>query len=120
VAVASFWVIQFLIAIVNSIGIGLPETVVNLWCQVVNSIAGGYCFVFAGAKTAPRYRFIVAIVLAVCLGVAAGVIVTLAIVTGKYHDSIVWLIISSILALGAGVLACFYFHEKSNCHETDA
>ena len=58
--------------------------------------------------------------MAVILGVTGSIIVTIVIVTDRYPDSILWLVVSSILTIVAGVVACFSFQEKSSRLDGDA
>jgi uncharacterized membrane protein HdeD (DUF308 family) len=86
----------------------------NWWCQFVNSIAGPYCLVWAGVKVAPKHAFIVAVVLTVLFAIANGVVLTMVIITGRYSDTLWWLIISSVLGIIATIYACVHFHQEES------
>jgi hypothetical protein len=118
-AVAAYFVIQFIVAIGHSIG-GLPALLVDGFCQIVNSIVGPYCFVYAGARTAPRYSFVVAVTLAVVFAILNGSLLTLAFTSHRYSRSLTWLVISCILGIAATILACVYFHEQDKQNTNDA
>ncbi len=87
----------------------------DYWSQFISSIAGPYCLVLVGAKTAPRYRFITALALAIVHAIANGSIVTLAVVFAKRHStSIWWLVACGIAGVTASVVACIQFRYKED------
>lgn len=102
-AIGAYCGIQIVVAIGNSLT-PIPEVFLNIFCQFVNSVAGPYCLVWAGAKTAPSNNFVVAIVLTVIHAILNGVVVTLGIVSGAYSAGyIAWLILSCILGITATI-----------------
>jgi FtsH-binding integral membrane protein len=115
-AVAAYIVIQVMVAIGNIIT-GLPD----FYVQLFNSIVASFCFVYAGAKTAPRYSFIVALTLTIIFTILNGSVLTLVFVTHRYYSgSLTWLVICCILGIVSTIAACAYFHEEDNENTTDA
>lgn len=110
-AIGAYFGIQFAVAIANSIGLG-PEWFVNIYCQIINSIIGPYCLIMAGAKTAPDYHFIVAVVLTAIHLVAAGYIVTYAIISNNHVDPLWWLTLSMVFGITATIVACIQCHKN--------
>jgi len=83
--------------------------------QFLCSIIGPYCLVWAGAKTAPRYRFVTALTLAVLHAVGNGSVVTLAIVRGMYQSaSLWWLILSCVVGIISSIGACIQMRKEED------
>jgi hypothetical protein len=111
-AVAAYLGIQVVVALGNSFAPG-PESWINIWCQLINSIAGPYCFVLAGAKTAPLHRFITAIVLTVLYSLASGVLLTLVLTSQQQFSTPLWWFVTSlVIGLVAAIVACIQLHHK--------
>jgi len=75
-------------------------------------VIGPVFFVWAGAKTAPKYQFVTAITLTVIHAIANGVIVTLVIVTGRAADPLWWLLLTCVLGIVATIEVCVGFHKE--------
>jgi hypothetical protein len=111
-AIGAYLGIQVVVAIGNSFGPG-PESLINLWCEFINSVAGPYCFVLAGAKTAPSHRFITAVVLTVLFSVANGVLLTLVLTSQRQFSTPLWWFVTSlIIGLVAAIIACVQLHHQ--------
>jgi len=87
-----------------------PVLIVSL---IMTSVAGSYCFVLAGATTAPKHRFVTAIVLAVsCLCATAYLLVglrfalTFGMLGGIWSSELMWIYIPCTGAFVAVVIAC--------------
>jgi hypothetical protein len=105
-AIGAYLGIQVVVAIGNSFS-GYPESLINVWCQLINSIAGPYCFVLAGAKTAPFHRFITAVVLTMLYSLANGVLLTLVLTSQRQFSTPLWWFVTSlIIGLVAAIVAC--------------
>ena len=100
VAVAAYIVIQ-LIVIIGNLITGLPD----FYMQLFNSIAASYCFVYAGARTAPRYPFVVAVTLTVIFAILNSSVLTLAFISHRYSGSLTWLVITCTLGIVATIVA---------------
>jgi uncharacterized membrane protein HdeD (DUF308 family) len=113
-AIGAYLVIQVVIAIANSFS-GFPESVVNMWCQLINSIAGPYCFVLARAKTAPSHSFVTAVVLTVVFSLANGVLLTSVLTSQRqFSTPLWWIVASSIIGLVVAIVACVQLHHESS------
>ena len=109
--VGAYCGIQIVVAIGNSFS-PVPEIFINIFCQIVNSVAGPYCLVGAGAKTAPNNNFVVAIVLTVVHAIFNGVVVILGIISSMYGPwYIAWLIFAYILGITATIVCCLQFKD---------
>ena len=110
-AVGAYFGIQIFVALGSSFGLG-SESLSNVWCQLVNSIAGPYCFVYAGAKTAPTQRFITAIGLTVLFSLVNGAILVLALQNqGRLTTPLWWLITCTVIGVIATIVCCVQFHQ---------
>jgi hypothetical protein len=108
-ATAAYLGIQILIAIGRTVDVGFADSP-DYWCQFTNSIAGPYCFVWAGAKTAPGHRHITALVLAVIHGVVSGFLLGLLIVVGSSGStSLWWDILSYAVGIVTTIVVCIEF-----------
>jgi hypothetical protein len=98
--------IQLLIILGSLIAPGYSDW----YLQLINSAASAYCFVYAGARTAPAYQFIVGIVLAVFFGI---MIVGIAIAGFfiKTTDPLWWLILAGVISLIAAIVAVVRLSE---------
>ena len=111
-AIGAYLGIQVVVAIGNSFS-GYSESLINMWCQLINSIAGPYCFVLAGAKTAPVYRFITAVVLTTLFSLANGVLLTLVLTSQRQFSTPLWWFVTSlIIGLVAAIGACVQLHHE--------
>ena len=110
-AIVGYVAVQFFVAIGNSVGPG-PEWLTDYWCQFVNSIAGPCCFVWVGVRIAPRYSFIVSVVLTVLFSIVTAVLVTMAIMIGRHSPPVWWLITSTVLGIIATIYMCAHFHQE--------
>jgi len=113
-AIMAYIGIQLFVAIGNSIGMWfLPEVLINAFCQLINSVSGPYCFVLAGAKVAPRYSRVVAIVLVVISAIFHLGMAILAIYSTNYTVAyLTWGSISALLGIIASVIACVQIYNK--------
>lgn len=104
-AVSAFFAIQLVMAVVTWFE---PDR----WSQFINSIAGPFCFVYAGAKVAPKNSVAVAVVLTVICAVFYAVVVTLGLIA-RVADSEVWVILTSTVAIAAAIVACLQIHHEA-------
>jgi hypothetical protein len=112
-AIVSYFAIQIVIAIMNSFT-PFPESFENIFCQLINSVAGPYCFVVAGTMLAPKYNFIVSITLTVLYVIINTTILVIAIMNGSSTIPLWWLIITSILGIITTIYACARFHKEES------
>jgi hypothetical protein len=106
-AVGAFFAIQLLILLMDAT---MAEGRATWFLQLINSFAGAYAFVFAGAHTAPKHQFIVGIVLAVVLSVFLITLPTLAFFI-KTTDPFWWIALASIVSLVAVIAAIIQLRE---------
>ena len=116
-AIGAYAGIQIVVIVGNTFCPG-PQVFIQYFCQFVNSVAAPYCFVLAGARTAPRYRLVAAIALVVVLAVLYGSVTTLAVVQGRmgvydqlHSDPLWWVITSSIIGIVASGAACLHVYR---------
>lgn len=69
-------------------------------------VAAPYCFVWAGAKTAPRRSFAVAVALAVVHAIAATTVLLLAVKAEGGGAPIWWVITGYMVGISATIAAC--------------
>lgn len=118
-AIGAYFGIQIAVALGNSFSPG-PEIFINIFCQIVNSVAGPYCLVWAGAKTAPSNRFVVAIILTVIHAIVNGVVVTLGIISNRFSVGyIVWIIFVCLLGIAATIVCCLQFKDDEILENND-
>lgn len=107
-AVSAYFGIQLLLILLNS----LTEDGWSDWgLQLINSATSSYCFVYAGAVTAPTRRFIVGVVLAILLGVFV-VAVTTAGFFVEASEPLWWLALAGIISLIAAIVATVKIREE--------
>lgn len=106
-ALAAFAIIQLLIIFADAT---MAEGHANWYLQLVNSFAGAYAFVFAGAHTAPRYQYTVGIVLAVLAVIFMSGLLYLA-YSIKTTDPWWWLALASAISIVAVVAAVSQLKE---------
>ena len=110
VAVASYWIVQLLVSILlyfaDFVGeSNWPHSMNDLVCQITNSFAGPYAFVFTGTLMAPSRKNHSAITLAT-LGAVLVVGITLLGIITSTHYSKALLIASAIIGLIGFCTAC--------------
>lgn len=104
--------IQLFFAVVSLFRDGVTEGD-DYWTQFINSIAGPYCFVIAGSKTAPKHKAVTAISLAVVFGVINGVVATLAAVRGGAQTGRFWWVIATtIVGIAASIAASVQVYRE--------
>lgn len=81
------------------------------WLQLVNSAASSFCFVYAGAVTAPKHNFIVGVVVAILYGILIVVIATCGFFI-KTSEPLWWLILAGVISLVAAIIAVVNLHGK--------
>jgi hypothetical protein len=108
-AILAYFVVQVMIAIATAIFplASIPAAMGNYFSQLANSIAGPYAFVWCGAHTAPRLRFVVAIGLAVVLCVTEGVAFAWLLAHPRQQYPTWWLVFTNLVGLGAVIAAVF-------------
>jgi len=105
VAAGAYVGIQVVVWLLSEMSPGFAGT--DLWSQLVNSVAGPYCLVLAGAKTAPRYRFMAAMILTLLHAIGSITVTGWAVLHPERTSySLVWVIIACILGICATVGAC--------------
>jgi hypothetical protein len=94
----------------DSVAADYPFMVVRL---VVTSIAGSYYFVLAGARTAPKHRFVTAIVLAICCLCGSALLLfdlwfsyNFGMWGGIWTSEVSWIYIPWTCGCGAAIVAC--------------
>ena len=92
----------------------------KFFIEIINSIAANYCFVIIGAKTAPKHRFVVGVILATAYTVfGITVAATFLIIGGSPYltwwpipiTSVVLLLIVGIVGIIAAIGACIQLHR---------
>ena len=112
------WLLVLPAAVGAFLGIQLVMVIVlwvepNRWAQLLNSLAGPFCFVYAGARVAPDKPTVVAVVLAVICATFYAVVVTKALVTHSY-EPMGWLVLTSIVSVVAAIVACIQIHQADS------
>jgi len=107
-AVASFFGVQLLIILINSM---TSASWSDRMLQLINSGASAYYFVYAGARTAPTYQFVVGIVLAILFGIFVVVIATVGFFI-KTTDPLWWLILAGVISLVAAIASVVRLSEN--------
>lgn len=107
-AVGAFFGIQLLLILVNAM---TEPRWSNWWLQLINSAASSYCFVYAGAATAPKHQFIVGIVLAIVFGIFIVAVATAGFFI-KTTDPLWWLILAGVISLVAAIVAVVQLREE--------
>ena len=107
-AAAGAWIgVQLLIILANFM---VEPSSSDWWLQLVNSAASSYCFVYAGAATAPKHNFIVGVVVAILYGVLIVAIATCGFFI-KTSQPLWWLILAGVISLVAAIVAVVSLHE---------
>ena len=110
----AYFGIQIVVGLFRSLDSGFDDRP-DYWSQFISSIAGPYCLVLAGAKTAPRYRFVTALTLTVLHGFVNGSLVTLAIVLAwRQSASLWWLILCCAVGIIASIVACIQMRREED------
>jgi uncharacterized membrane protein HdeD (DUF308 family) len=113
-ALGAYIGIQLVVGLVRSLETGVDDRP-DYWSQFISGIAGPYCLVLAGAKTAPRYRFVTALTLTVLHGFVNGSLVTLAIVLAwRQSASLWWLILCCAVGIIASIVACIQMRREED------
>ena len=107
-AVGAFFGIQLLLILINAM---TEPRWSDWWLQLINSAASSYCFVYVGAVTAPKHRFIAGIVLAILFGIFIVVIATAGFFI-KTSQPLWWLILAGIISLIAAIVAVVKLREE--------
>jgi hypothetical protein len=111
-AIGAYLGIQLLVIISNSFS-GLPEIVVNIFCQLLNSWVAPGAFVLFGALTAPFHRFITGVVLTVLYSLATGALLALRLTSEQeFSTPLWWTVASLIIGLVACIWACVHLHHE--------
>jgi len=115
-AVGAYVGIQILIGLTSYLRVGMD---VDFWSQLISSAAGPYCLVWAGAKTAPRFRFIAALALAILHATAYSSVVTLAMsLANSNSTSLGWAVVCGAAGIIGSMAACIQFrHEEQKDKE---
>lgn len=108
-AIGAYAGIQILVGLSSCLRVGMD---VDYWSQFLCSAAGPYCLVWAGAKTAPRFRFVTALTLAIVHAVACGSIITLAMCLANSNStSLWWALVCGAAGIVATMAACIPFRH---------
>ena len=107
-AVGAFFGIQLLLILMNAM---TEPRWSDWWLQLINSAASSYCFVYAGAATAPKHKFVVGIVLAILFGIFIVAIATAGFFI-KTTDPLWWLILAGVISLIAAIVAVVKVREE--------
>lgn len=118
-AIGIFVGIQLFVAILTSF-LPIPEPPVNVFCQVINTIAAPYFFVFVGAKIAPRNTLAVGLILAILYGIGVGAVITLNAITPNRYEPLWWTIIKLILGIIAAVVCCVQLRNEEKQYGASA
>jgi hypothetical protein len=111
-AIGGYLGIQLVVIISNSFS-GLPEIVVNIFDQLLNSWVAPGAFVLAGAITAPFHRFITGVVLTVLFSLVTGALLALRLTSQQeFSTPLWWLVVSLIIGLVACIAACVQLHHE--------
>jgi len=110
-SLGAYFGIQVIIAVANSFA-PVPESMINLWCKFINSIAGPAALVWVGAIIAPKHKFVVAITITVIHAILNAIVLTLAIISGRHSDP-TWLLVGAcIIGIVSTIVVCVMLHEK--------
>lgn len=85
----------------------------EIWAVIMGSGLTGFCFVYFGSLTAPKYQMIVAIVLTAIYGIVCGMLLTSKLFLGMIASSSWFEVISTVIVgiLGS-IIACYQIYEK--------
>ncbi len=113
-AAAGAWVgAQVSIMIVGNVFYPMGLWNLATWFVKVGTVvAAPYGFVWAGAQTAPRHSFIVAIALTVVHAIFATAIFVLAIGVERIAAPLWWIITGYIVGITVTIVACVQFRRK--------
>lgn len=113
-AAAGAWVgAQISIMIVGNIFYPMGLWNFASWFVKIGTVvAAPYGFVWAGAQTAPRHSFIVAIVLTVVHAIFATAIFILAIGVERITAPLWWIITGYVVGITVTIVACVQFRRK--------
>jgi len=112
-ALGAFVGVQIAIIVISLVQSGFNEGP-DYWAQFANSVAGTYFLVWAGAKTAPRHRYVTALALAVLYGIFTGAVFTLAIERGLYQSAYRWWdILCYVAGIISAIVACVHIRFES-------
>lgn len=110
-AFASYILIQIFFGMMSSL-VDWSEGLSDFISQAVNSAAGPYALIKAGAFTAPTNKLPVAISLAVFYGIATGFIAASVIFRRAQQLSSIWFWISIVIGLVAAIMACIQVYKE--------
>lgn len=85
----------------------------EIWAVILGSGFTGFCFVYLGSLTAPKYQMIVAVVLTALYGIISGFMLTSKIFLGESASSS-WFQVISIVVVGiiGSIIACYQIYVK--------
>jgi hypothetical protein len=109
-ACGAFVGIQLLLILMNAM---TREGWSDWMLQLINSGASSYCFVAVGAITAPRHKFVVAVVLAILFGIFI-VVVSTAGYFVQTSEPYWWLILAGVISLLGSIFAVVKMYEARN------
>jgi hypothetical protein len=110
-AIGAYCVAQIVIILGGTIGaemegrIPMPDWVF----QIINSIVPPICFIWAGAKTAPKYCHIVAIFLTVIFCIFTTGLLTYGILMHYARYPTWWFITTGVVSIISATVSCIYF-----------
>jgi len=107
-AVGACAAIQLLIILGDAI---MEERHAAWFMQLVNSVAGAYAFVAAGAYTAPRYQFVVGVILGVLVAVGMTVLLYFSFWI-ETSSPWWWLLLCGVLCVVGAVVAVSQLKEE--------
>ena len=123
-AITSYFGIQIVVAFIHGIAeeLDVLSPLVSFMGdylpQLVNSIIGAYAFVWVGVWMAPSHRFPTSVVLAAVLSLLTCSSVVFLLVQPQLQESLVWLLFTSLLGIGAAVKACVDWRERISADRT--
>lgn len=113
-AIGAYFAIQIAVGLVMVFENGLDDRP-DYKSQFICSVVAPYVLVLAGAKTAPKFRFVTALTLTVLHALFSGAIVALAMVWGmSQSDSLWWLILSEVIGIITSIAACIQMRKEED------
>jgi uncharacterized membrane protein HdeD (DUF308 family) len=113
-AIGAYFGVQIVVGLAMVYANGLDDSP-DYKSQLICSIVGPCSLVLAGAKTAPKFRFVTALTLTVLHAIYSGALVTLAMVrVATQSASLWWLILSGVIGIIASIATCIQIRKEED------
>jgi len=113
-AIGAYLGLQVLIIFISALSELYGKHLPDIFYQFINSIASAVAFVWAGAKAAPKYHYIVAICLTVIISIFMASITSIAILKDIHSYPLWWLIVTNIVSIISAIICCVYFIKENS------